>query len=267
MKKIKILLIIISILFSIFLAFVLIVDKTRLIKKHIFNAKPVTTYPFIGNSDIKLKVKNKNRFVYGLLSKKGKKLIVIFHGNASTINSISYLGKIFYDNGYSILLIEYPGYGLAYQYDCNENNIYKDSEFLIKYTQSNYGFSINNTFIIGKSLGSGVAVEMTKRKLCNKTLLITPFTSIPSVGHYKIFPIIPYFVILDRFSNITKAKNINNKILLVHGTSDRLVPYKMSEKLLKNFKNAELLTIKNADHWNIIKMINNNQWNTILNYF
>jgi alpha-beta hydrolase superfamily lysophospholipase len=37
-------------------------------------------------------------------------------------------------------------------------------------------------------------------------------------------------------------------VLILHGTKDQIVNYRTSQKLVKGFKNAQLILIKNADH-------------------
>jgi len=235
------------------------------VRKRIYLQRFINRYPSVGN-DIKLKIKNKNREVYALLSQKSTKLLVMLHGNGALINDMESTAKIFYNNGYSTLLIEYPGFGLSYRHKTTEANIYSDCTEMIRHVQEKYNYDIDHTCFFGWSLGTGVAVEMAKRKLGSKVLLVAPFTSIPDVAHKKFVRVLPYIVIADRFSNKLKAPGIKIPVVLIHGTKDRLIPYAMSEKLHKLFKNSELITLQGADHVNIFRFMNNKTWEKVFKF-
>jgi pimeloyl-ACP methyl ester carboxylesterase len=265
----KILIMLSSIIFSIFIIYLTLVfciNEFSPLRKMIYLPRETTVYPKIGN-DIKIEIKNNNRMVYGLLSSNGKKLIVFFHGNGAIINDFEFIVKTFYKKGYSTLLVEYPGYGLSYNYKTSEGRIYSDCKKMINYVKAKYNFNTIDTYFFGWSLGSGVATEMMKDKLGSKMLIVSSFTSVPDVAHQKFIKVLTYFFITDRFSNKQKAKLIMEPVLLIHGTKDRFIPYEMSVKLNKLFPNSELISIKNADHANIFKFINKDIWNRIFKFY
>lgn len=234
------------------------------IRKMVFQAPPGDhPIPTIGNDEL-IELKNENRTVKGLLSKAGRFLVVIFHGNASTMNREITPASHFYSNNVSTLLVEYPGYGLSSQFEASENNIYSDSESIVKYVQKKYGYDHKNTFLYGRSLGSGVAVEMARRKLGSKLVLITPFTSMPAVGqslYPDVFSQHPELIDMpDKFDNITKSKDIELPVFMVHGDKDPTVPYEMAVALSKSFVNARLITLKSAKHGDIYEDMDETTW-------
>ncbi|MCB1176719.1 MAG: alpha/beta hydrolase [Leptospiraceae bacterium] len=195
-----------------------------------------------------IKVKNKDEEVIGYFSKNGKKLIVGFHGQHGSIHSFSAFGNRFYNSGFSVLLVEYPGYGLASKSSVSESNIYNSSEIIIKEIQKEYGFSLTNTILMGYSLGTGVAVEMAKRNLGEKVLLFAPYTSIPAVAEDRYIRFLPHMLIWDRFDSLKKAKSISKKVIIVHGEKDTVVPYYMGEKLNDEFPNSTLVSLPGYTH-------------------
>jgi pimeloyl-ACP methyl ester carboxylesterase len=182
------------------------------------------------------------------------------------MNSLESTAKLLYKNGYSTLLVEFSGFGLAYKYKASEANIYSDSTEIIHYVQKKYNYKKEQTFIFGWSLGTAVAIEMVKRKLGSKLLLIAPMTSMPDLVHNKFIPVLPYFVLIDRFSSKNKAVFIKEPVLIIHGTNDRMVPFIMGIELNKIFMNSELITLKNAGHIDILNFIDKNMWNKILKF-
>ena len=78
---------------------------------------------------------------------------------------------------------------------------------------------------------------------------------------YPIFPI--RLLLKDKYESDKKIKNINSPILIMHGKSDKLVPFWMGEKLF-NMANEPKYSFfpENDDHMmefnkNLIKSLNN----------
>ena len=108
--------------------------------------------------------------------------------------------------------------------------------------------------LFGKSLGSGVAVELATKNSFKGLILESPFTSIASVARshfpYNFFPV--SLLLLDKFDNFTKIKQVTSPLLITHGTDDTIVDKKESEKLFKQASMPkELYFIEGADHNNI----------------
>jgi pimeloyl-ACP methyl ester carboxylesterase len=258
----RILIVITSFLLIIFI--IRIIDPLN-IKKYIYPGSSNRIIPKIGNGKL-VELKNKNRIIYGYFSYKSEKLIILFHGNADTIYSYQNLGNIFYKLGYSILIIEYPGFGFAIKYNKSEYDIYNDCEFLIKNIQKNYKIQTVNTYLFGYSLGTGIATEILKRKLGNKMILVSPYTSISDVGEKNIIPILPKILINDNFDTFSKAKKIKNEVLLIHGQKDKYIPIEMSYKLHKAFTNSKIIIIKEAGHNAILYVTRNDIFNKIIDF-
>jgi pimeloyl-ACP methyl ester carboxylesterase len=212
-----------------------------------------------------IQITNSDKKIFSYFSKLNDKLVVIFHGNAGTIQMIAPWGKKMTEMGFSVLLVEYPGYGIASDYESSESAIYSDSEEAVRYVQQKYGFTKENTIGLGYSLGTAVSVELATRDLFHKIILIAPFTSIPAVASEKIFPIIPYLIIWDRFNTISKAEDISISVLIFHGKKDQVIPYEMGEKLGKEFPNVKFISLPDSDH-HVFQFISESNWKIIYNF-
>ena len=121
----------------------------------------------------------------------------------------------------------------------------------------------NNIIIYGESLGTGVTTEIAQNKNFAGIILESPFTSMIEAGKSK-YPIFPIRLLLkDKYESDKKIKNINSPILIMHGKSDKLVPFWMGEKLF-NMANEPKYSFfpENDDHMmefnkNLIKSLNN----------
>lgn len=205
---------------------------------------------------------NGRRKVYSYFTRGNNKLIVLFHGQHGTISSSAQWAGTFASLGYSTLLVEYPGYGMAKEYFASEDRIYSDSETIIKLVQASEKFTPENTVLAGYSLGTGPAAEIALRKIGHRLILFAPYTSIPDVASWRYVKILPHLIIFDRFSTASKAENIKSRTLIFHCTGDKAIPFRMSEELQKKFHNAKLIKISGGSH-SILGFLNADHWNQI----
>lgn len=174
------------------------------------------------------------------------KTIVYFHGNNETLGGIQYLAEKYNSYGFSIVMMEYPGYGDSAG-EPSEELIYSSAEVVINHLIDS-GITNDQIVIVGYSLGAGVATEMAYRGFGSSLVLIAPYTSIPNVAA-KWLPFLPMnFLIPEHFDTYFKSQSITIPTLIVHGTSDITVPYEMGEELSKTFPNATLITRENYGH-------------------
>lgn len=217
--------------------------------------------PSVPNGRV-IQIKNGSRYVYGYFSRRGRKLIAFFHGQGGTMRSDSRAAGHMVARGFSVLLVEYPGYGLAGSYSVGETNIYSDSTALIRYVQKRYGFSTDDTALWGYSLGTGVAAEMAHQRLGNRLVLLAPYTSIPDVADELYMPVVPHLIIWDRFNTASKAPEIDCPTIILHGRRDRAVPFYMGEDLHRLFPRSEFVPLGRTGH-NIFSGMGRQDWNRI----
>jgi hypothetical protein len=179
--------------------------------------------------------------------------VLIFHGNAGNITHRDVILQGFNQLGYSVLLIDYHGYGKS-EGKPSEKNLYLDGKASLEWLSKEKNKKPEEIVLFGKSLGSGVAVELATEKLFKGLILESPFTSIASVARshfpYNFFPV--SLLLMDKFDNATKIKSVNSPLLITHGTEDSIVDTKESNKLFKQANMPkELYLIEGADHNNI----------------
>jgi pimeloyl-ACP methyl ester carboxylesterase len=81
-----------------------------------------------------------------------------------------------------------------------------------------------------------------------RLVLISPYTSIPAVAS-EVVPWAPTrLLVRDRFDTLAKAPGIQVPVLIVHGTEDEVVPYRMGEALSRAFPHARLRPVAGAHH-------------------
>jgi fermentation-respiration switch protein FrsA (DUF1100 family) len=195
---------------------------------------------------------------------KSHSLIIYFHGNTGNLFShhrFEHAEKL-YDMGCNVLLISYRGYSKS-SGKPSEKGINIDGESALDYANKTLGYSNEDIFIFGRSLGSTVAVEISQSRDFKGVVLLTPLTSAKDMGKEMDFS---YFSFLAKnsFNSIKKIKNLKSPLLIIHGTEDKQIPFSMGEKLFTKYKgDKNLIAIEGAGHNNIQQVDPNSFWNGI----
>jgi hypothetical protein len=179
--------------------------------------------------------KNRDISLHGWVLNKGQaEAMIYFGGNAEDITNNIDLFKDLFKN-FTVYLIDYRGYGNS-QGEPTEQGLFSDAIAIYDQIQALHP-SIS---LMGRSLGSGVAVYLASKRDIEQLFLLTPYDSVAELAqtHYPYLP--ARYLARDRFESITYAKNINAPVLIIAAELDRVVPYKHAEKLRDQFTRAQV---------------------------
>ncbi len=236
---------IITLLSLLAIGYILIVALVYLLQRSmLYYPVPVRN----GISEETITFKNKDLSLHGWILNKGQqKALIYFGGNAEDITDNITLFKDLFKN-YTVYLVNYRGYG-SNQGKPTEQGLFSDAiaiydQILVLHT------SIS---LMGRSLGSGVAVYLASKRDIEQLFLLTPYDSIAKLAqtHYPYLP--AQYLIKDRFDSIDYARNISIPVLIVTAELDRVVPVKHAEKLRDQFTRARVSyhMIAGASHNNV----------------
>ncbi len=157
------------------------------------------------------------------------KTILFLHGNAGSLENRTYKLNHFKDLNLNFLIIAWRGFS-GNKGKPNEKGLYEDAESAINWLKER-GVKEKNIILYGESLGTGVAVEIAQGKNYGGIILESPFTSMVNMGkkYYPFFPV--KFLLKDKFESNKKINKINIPIFIIHGKVDKIVPYKMGQKM------------------------------------
>ncbi len=173
--------------------------------------------------------------------------LLFFHGNGGNIASRNSLVLPYIDAGFGVLLLEYRGYG-GNPGKPTEYGLYRDAKAGYDYLITQ-GIDPSCIILYGESLGSAVAVNLGRHEKAGAVVLQAPFTSLLDVAkiHYFYFPV--SWLLKDKYESIKKIKDINVPIFIVHGTSDKIVPFKLGKKLYHQANEPkELFSFQGGTH-------------------
>jgi len=171
-------------------------------------------------------------------------LMLYFGGNAEAVEeNISEFSQIF--PSYTLYLIAYRGYG-ASTGSPSETALNQDALAIYDKLVIDY----KKISVMGRSLGSGVAVHLSANRKIDKTILVTPFDSILNVAKdtYWMFPL--SILLTDKFESWRKVQYIDNQSLLLIAEQDEVIPARYGKNLARFFSsdNVEVAIIKGAGH-------------------
>ncbi|HYD17994.1 MAG TPA: alpha/beta hydrolase [Patescibacteria group bacterium] len=175
------------------------------------------------------------------------KVIVYFHGNGGNISHRLPRAAIYLKRGYGVMLCEYRGYG-GNRGKPTEKGLYDDARACVRYL-ADQGISTAQLILYGESIGSGVAVEMAREFQPPRLVLEAPFSSAADVAKIA-YPFLPVDMLMqDRFDSIDKIKDVKSALLIVHGTVDGIVPYRLGQKLFEAANHPkEFVSVEGAGH-------------------
>jgi fermentation-respiration switch protein FrsA (DUF1100 family) len=132
--------------------------------------------------------------------------------------------------GYGVLLVEYRGYG-GNAGSPSEEGLYTDGRAALDWLSSR-GVLSTSAILYGESLGSGIAVKLATERKVAGVILEAPFTSTTDVAAsiYWMFPV--RWLIWDRYDSLSRIKEINAPLLVMHGGADEVVPQAHGRALL-----------------------------------
>ncbi|MBZ4419275.1 alpha/beta hydrolase [Myxococcus sp. RHSTA-1-4] len=189
--------------------------------------------------------------VFHLPAPEGAATVVHFHGNGEQLLDQLTLGERLHEWGLGFLAVEYPGYG-ASPGSPTEDGIYAAAEAALKLLRVQ-GVPAERTVLSGRSLGTGVAVEMARRGHGARVMLVSPYTSIADMAN-QVFPFLPTALLVrDRFDTVSKAPEVKVPVLIIHGEQDTLIPVEMGRRLGTRFPRATLETVAGAGHNDVLE--------------
>lgn len=176
----------------------------------------------------------------------GKPAVVFFHGNGGSLAGAAAETAQFAKLGYGVLLVEYRGYG-GNPGQPSEAGFYRDGRAGMAFLAAQ-GIAPARTIVIGNSIGSGTATEMAKAFTPTALILTSPFTSLGEVVSVRM-PFVPVDLLLrDRFNNLAKIEALTMPVLVLHGTSDQVVPFAHGKTLAAASPAADFRAFEGAGH-------------------
>lgn len=157
-----------------------------------------------------------------------EKILIYTHGNACDIYTMYPFLKFLRDTlRINVLAWEYEGYGPSRKMSKpSEQAIFDSADSVYEHVRK-LGYKDENIILYGTSMGSAPALYMAhKYNKIARVALEAPFTSIA-----RVKTDIYLKRMFDMFENIDRIAQVQAKLMVMHGTVDRIVPISHGKQL------------------------------------
>ncbi len=177
-------------------------------------------------------------------------LIMYCHGNAGDIRDWSHAMPPFLEMGCSVLLFDYRGYGQS-QGKPSEAGLYLDGESVWGWVEEKAEEEGITAVILGKSLGSAVAIHVAMQTPPAALILDSAFTSMREIV-LTLTPWLPDSMLPELYESLKIVPKLTCPTLLIHGRNDTLVPLAHGQELFDTMTCPKTMSIiDGADHNNL----------------
>ncbi len=176
----------------------------------------------------------------------GQPTLVYFHGNGDSWTGSAAATALASDTSLGVLLSSYRGYS-GNPGKPDEAGLYADGRAALDWLGA-HGVPREKLVLIGNSLGSGVATQLAAESAPAALILVSPFTGMPELAahHYPWLP--ARWLVLDRYDNRAKIGRVTAPVLILHGTSDSVIPVVQAQQLARGNARAQLLLFAGKEH-------------------
>ena len=170
--------------------------------------------------------------------------IIYFGGNAEDVaGNTPQFSEMFTNQ--TVYLVNYRGYG-ASSGSPSEAGLFADAKAVFDFVKPRH----SGVHVIGRSLGSGIAVYLASARDVDKLVLVTPYDSLASIARSSM-PLFPVSLLIkDRYDSWRLAPGLRNQTLALLAEHDEVIPRASSEKLIAAFQSDFIsgVVIHQANH-------------------
>jgi uncharacterized protein len=174
----------------------------------------------------------------------GMPAVLYFGGNAEDVSSsLPQLAAVYPQR--AIYAMHYRGYGGSTGAP-SERALQADALALFDQAQARH----SDVVVVGRSLGTGIAVRLATRRPVSRLVLVTPFDSLTALAA-PLFPWLPVrWLMLDRYDSARLAPAVKVPTLILAAERDEVVPRASTQRLHERFAPgvATLKVIAGAGH-------------------
>ncbi|KQN50254.1 PhoP [Pseudomonas sp. Leaf48] len=174
----------------------------------------------------------------------GPKALIYFGGNAEDVSrNLPGFAQAFPD--YAVYLMHYRGFGGSAG-SPSEEAIQRDAVTLFDLVHAEH----SHIAVVGRSLGSGVAVRLASQRPAARLVLITPYNSLEELATRQFRGIPVRWLLQDKFESWRYAERIKVPTRLIAAERDEVIPRASTDRLYRHFASgvASLQVIPGTGH-------------------
>lgn len=174
--------------------------------------------------------------------------VLVANGNGGDRSLRAPLARALADEGLSVLLFDYRGYG-GNPGKPSESGLARDVRAARQFLVGQAGVPADRIVYFGESLGAAVVTELAIEHPPAGVLLRSPFVDLASVGQHH-YPFLPVRALLkDRYRLTQHLAEVQVPVTVVYGSRDSIVPPEQSRSVAEAAPQLrQLVQIDGADH-------------------
>ena len=162
--------------------------------------------------------------------KPGNRALIYLGGNAEDVSaSLAGFSRAFPDH--ALYLMHYRGYGGSTGQP-SEAALFADALALYDRVKATH----THITVVGRSLGSGVAVYLASQRPVSRLTLITPYDSIANVAAQRLRIIPVQWLMFDKYESWRYAPNVTAATRVLLAEADEVIPRVRSDALMRYFQ-------------------------------
>jgi uncharacterized protein len=161
----------------------------------------------------------------------GQPTILYFHGNGGEMSDRAHRFKFYQARGLGVVFVSYRGYGGSSGRP-TEQGLMADARRSYEWLLGK-GVEPRRIFLVGESLGTGIAVQLAATHEVGAVALEAPYTSTVDVaaGVYWWLPV--RLLMKDQYRSIDHIARVSAPLLILYGDRDGLIPAGLSRRLFE----------------------------------
>jgi len=175
-------------------------------------------------------------------------LLVYYGGNAEEVSGNLGAMDRFSNRIGAFLYMNYRGYGDS-EGKPSQQSLFQDAAFVLEQLMLREGIEPAQVVLMGRSLGTAVAVYVASRYAVQRVILVSPFDTLLHVAQHH-YPYLPVRLLLKyQFDSSALAPTIAAPALILIAAQDRIIPEKFSLNLSRQWGGpVDVVTIEGAGH-------------------
>jgi fermentation-respiration switch protein FrsA (DUF1100 family) len=180
-------------------------------------------------------------------------IVLYFGGNAEEVSGT--LADPRWPRDWAIVAINYRGYGTS-EGAPGESELVADARVIYDTIAARPDVDARRIVVLGRSLGTGVAVKLAASRPLAGAILVSPFDSLVQIGrtHYPWLPV--SLLLRHRFDSEVDARRIQVPLLAIVADRDSIIPRERSQALYDAWAGPKAWRIVVATDHNTLSMPN-----------
>ncbi|MBA2611217.1 MAG: alpha/beta fold hydrolase [Bacteroidetes bacterium] len=159
--------------------------------------------------------------------------ILHLHGNSGSMISQYKLMTPFLKKGFQVLMFDYSGFGFS-QGKATRKNALNNALSALDYLKTRSDVNDTKLIIYGQSFGGHLSPVVAQLRQNDIDALVVEgaFSSCKDIAASRV-PVIGRIFVKQGYSAMRFIKKYTKPVLVIHSTEDKVIPFKMGQKLFK----------------------------------